>query len=66
MCMKSIYVIFDDEEFEALNELKGKITWRRFILKGANLPYDVSDFRQRWRRIKHERNERRKNRLQGL
>lgn len=57
--MKSIYIIFEDEEFDALIDLKGKITWRRFVLKGAGLPYDVVGFRQRWREMKNARNKRR-------
>ena len=42
--MKAIYVIFEDKEFKKLCALKGKITWRRFILKMAKLPYDLVVF----------------------
>ena len=39
--MKAIYVMFEDTEFKELLKIKRKITWRRFILKGAGLPYEV-------------------------
>jgi hypothetical protein len=39
--MKNINVLFEDDEFELLLKIKRKITWRRFILKLAGLPYDV-------------------------
>jgi len=34
--MKSIHVIFEDEEHEALLKKKGELTWREFILKLSN------------------------------
>jgi predicted CopG family antitoxin len=30
--MKSVNVVFEDSEFEALNKLKGKKSWHDFIL----------------------------------
>lgn len=30
--MKSITVIFEDEDFENLVEIKGAVSWREFIL----------------------------------
>ena len=31
--MKSIYVTFEDSEFEQLDNVKGDLTWREFILQ---------------------------------
>jgi predicted CopG family antitoxin len=31
--MKTINVTFDDEEYRKLEQKKGKLTWRQFILK---------------------------------
>lgn len=41
--MRMINVVFEDKEFKQLETLKGKLTWRRFILRGAHLPYEVKD-----------------------
>ena len=42
--MRSCLTIFEDDEFEQLNIKRGKMTWRRWILKMAGLPYEVKDY----------------------
>ena len=42
--MKYISVTFEDEEMDKLNAMRRKMTWRRFILKGAGLPYNILPF----------------------
>jgi len=39
--MKSVLLIFEDDEFSKLTEIRKKMTWRRFVLKLAGLPYEV-------------------------
>lgn len=39
--MRAAYIIFDDDEFKKINAVRKKMTWRRFVLKAAGLPYDV-------------------------
>ena len=34
--MNTINVPFDDEEFDRLQEVKGKMSWHDFIIKAAN------------------------------
>jgi hypothetical protein len=47
--MRSALIIFEDKEFDKLNDIRKKMTWRRFVLKFAGLPYEV----------KHEKNPKR-------
>ena len=42
--MKAANIIFEDKEFEILSKIKGKLTWRRFVLKLADLPHDTIPF----------------------
>lgn len=35
--MKSIYVTFEDDEFEKLTKKKGNLSWRGFILYSAKV-----------------------------
>jgi len=34
--MKSIYVVFETEEYEKLKKVKGELSWHDFILSLAN------------------------------
>ena len=42
--MKAANIIFEDHEFYTLLKIKGKLTWRRFVLKLADLPHDKIPF----------------------
>ena len=35
--MKSIYVVFDDSDFSALEKVKGSLGWREAILQWAKV-----------------------------
>jgi len=42
--MRACYIIFEDDEFEKLNKIRRKMTWRRWVLKMAGLPYEIKPF----------------------
>ena len=35
--------MFEDKEHKALTKIKGKLTWKQLLLKGADLPYNCEE-----------------------
>jgi hypothetical protein len=49
--MRAAYIIFEDKEFDQINLIRKKMTWRRFVLKLCKLPYTVEDYVNPWKYI---------------
>jgi hypothetical protein len=49
--MRAAYIIFEDKEFDQLNMIRKKMTWRRFVLKLAGIAYDVKPYVNPWKYI---------------
>ena len=41
--MKEVRIPMEDKEHRALTKIKGDLTWKQLLLKGADLPYNSEE-----------------------